>query len=95
MVAQTNAQSAGDQCRYLSVREAAAQLGIGANQILAHIQAGNLAAIDTRKPDASRPLFRIRVEDLERWVGSLAVSRPQARVTRRRAVRGIPKHIGN
>ncbi|MHB8953356.1 MAG: helix-turn-helix domain-containing protein [Pirellulaceae bacterium] len=83
-----------NQRRYLGVRDVASQLGTGVNQVLAHIKAGTLAAIDMRKPGVGRPFYRISRDDLARFEATHSAARAPAPVAPRRKRMDIPKHIG-
>ena len=95
MCIQSNPGPQPDQSRkpkFVGVTAAARRFAVGKNQILAHIKAGTLVAIDMRKPGAQRPLFRIAAEELARFEKSLPATRP-ARATVRRRRKHIPNHL--
>jgi hypothetical protein len=85
--------SPANQRRYFSCRDIARQLDIGVNQVLSHIRAGNLTAVDLRKPGSSRPLFKVSLAELERFERA-KVQSPSPVVSHRCRRQNIPNHLG-
>ena len=68
----------------LTPPEIAKRLGIKADKVLTWIRSGELRAFNVATKQSGRPLWRIRLADLESWIATRTNRKPQPRFKPRR-----------
>jgi hypothetical protein len=73
-----------DLTRGLTLPEVSTYIRIGPGKLRGHIRSGRLRALNTNRSGSGRPRFVILPEDLQSFIQSLAVTRPQPKSKRRK-----------